>query len=425
MCSALRSTTGRNGHAPGGIWLHFAIGGGFLYTGDYSAKSMLYAYDPPAKPAATALIDCSYADYQKPLAECWNELAPFVERGPLLLPVPANGRGPEIALELMRHGVVRHLCRRRHAEGAAAVATAPHFAARRPCRRRHQSGSPQSSSRSTARAASCSRLRRRHVRRDHAARSESKSCRGNDPVHRLRQSDHAGGAADQERPRANHALERAPAASDTVALVRATQAKTVIPAFCDRAKVPALAAALAPARVTTKAAVPMGPQTHNPPLARDRNEFHAPYPRETGKGGRSSPPSCGRLNFRESCAKSSIGALRNDEFLGSRPNRTTKCRRAAIAAAVFLVLTIGVEAEAMAKVRRVIADIGGLVRAVGFRDLKGRLSCNVGIGNNAWDRLRWPRPSQGTKKLCGDLRLGPYGSRYAGRPAISHSSGKT
>ncbi len=59
-------------------------------------------------------------------------------------------------------------------------------------------------------------------------------------------------------------------------------------------------------------------------------------------------------------------------------------------AAVFLVLTVGVEAEAMAKVRRVIADISGLVRTVGFRDLKGRLSCNVGIGSNAWDRLGGP-----------------------------------
>ena len=39
--------TGRNGHAPGGIWLRFAIGDGFLYTGDFSAESMLYAYDPP------------------------------------------------------------------------------------------------------------------------------------------------------------------------------------------------------------------------------------------------------------------------------------------------------------------------------------------------------------------------------------------
>ena len=41
-----------------------------------------------------------------------------------------------------------------------------------------------------------------------------------------------------------------PRLSDTVALVRATQAKTVIPAFCDRARLAALAAALAPARVT-------------------------------------------------------------------------------------------------------------------------------------------------------------------------------
>ena len=42
-------TTGRNGHAPGGVWLHFAIGDGFLYTGDWSAESILYAYDPPAE----------------------------------------------------------------------------------------------------------------------------------------------------------------------------------------------------------------------------------------------------------------------------------------------------------------------------------------------------------------------------------------
>src|SRR5271155_4034477 len=59
--------TGRNGHAPGGIWLNFAIGGGLLYTGDYCAESVLYAYDTPQAAAATALIDCSYADYQKPL----------------------------------------------------------------------------------------------------------------------------------------------------------------------------------------------------------------------------------------------------------------------------------------------------------------------------------------------------------------------
>ena len=41
-----------------------------------------------------------------------------------------------------------------------------------------------------------------------------------------------------------------PRLSDIVALVHAVQAKTVIPAFCDRSELAALAAALAPARVT-------------------------------------------------------------------------------------------------------------------------------------------------------------------------------
>jgi putative iron-dependent peroxidase len=64
-------------------------------------------------------------------------------------------------------------------------------------------------------------------------------------------------------------------------------------------------------------------------------------------------------------------------------------------AAVFLVCTVAAEAAAIERVRGTIADIGGLVRAVGFRDLEGRLSCNVGIGSGAWDRLGRPkRPKQ-------------------------------
>jgi len=64
-------------------------------------------------------------------------------------------------------------------------------------------------------------------------------------------------------------------------------------------------------------------------------------------------------------------------------------------AAVFLVVTIAPEDEAMARARSVISDIGSLVRAVGFRNLNGHLSCNVGIGSSAWDRLgRAKRPSQ-------------------------------
>src|SRR6185503_2386830 len=34
--------TGRNGHAPGGIWMRFHGGTGLLYTGDYSTESALY-----------------------------------------------------------------------------------------------------------------------------------------------------------------------------------------------------------------------------------------------------------------------------------------------------------------------------------------------------------------------------------------------
>jgi porphyrinogen peroxidase len=64
-------------------------------------------------------------------------------------------------------------------------------------------------------------------------------------------------------------------------------------------------------------------------------------------------------------------------------------------AAVFLVLTIDPAERALGRVLEVISDIGGLTRAVGFRDLQGRLSCNIGIGSDAWDRLRRPqRPAQ-------------------------------
>jgi porphyrinogen peroxidase len=63
--------------------------------------------------------------------------------------------------------------------------------------------------------------------------------------------------------------------------------------------------------------------------------------------------------------------------------------------AVFLVVTIAPTDGALAAVIDVISDIGALVRAVGFRDLGGQLSCIVGIGRAAWDRLgRGARPAQ-------------------------------
>lgn len=63
--------------------------------------------------------------------------------------------------------------------------------------------------------------------------------------------------------------------------------------------------------------------------------------------------------------------------------------------AIFLTVTIGAGDDAVDRVRDVISDIGGLVRAVGFRDLNGHLSCNVGIGSDAWDRFgQSSRPAQ-------------------------------
>ena len=60
--------------------------------------------------------------------------------------------------------------------------------------------------------------------------------------------------------------------------------------------------------------------------------------------------------------------------------------------AVFLVVTIDPGGES--RVRALLADLSGLQRAVGFRAQEGRLSCVVGIGSTAWDRLfAGPRPA--------------------------------
>ena len=62
-------------------------------------------------------------------------------------------------------------------------------------------------------------------------------------------------------------------------------------------------------------------------------------------------------------------------------------------AAIFLVLTLKPEPQHRATVRSLCGDLAGLLRAVGFRDLEGRLSCVMGFGSDAWDRLfGQPRP---------------------------------
>src|ERR1700751_4757035 len=63
--------------------------------------------------------------------------------------------------------------------------------------------------------------------------------------------------------------------------------------------------------------------------------------------------------------------------------------------AIFLVVTINPGDENRAKVLSFCADLSGLVRAVGFRDIESAVSCIMGIGSAAWDRLFGsPRPAE-------------------------------
>jgi putative iron-dependent peroxidase len=61
-------------------------------------------------------------------------------------------------------------------------------------------------------------------------------------------------------------------------------------------------------------------------------------------------------------------------------------------AAVFLV--VAVEPDGEERVRELLADVAGLRRSVGFRIPEAELTCVVGVGSTAWDRLfAGPRPA--------------------------------
>ncbi len=64
-------------------------------------------------------------------------------------------------------------------------------------------------------------------------------------------------------------------------------------------------------------------------------------------------------------------------------------------ASVFLVAAVNAGPECNAAVRALCSDLAALLRAVSFRDLDGRLSCVMGFGSAAWDRLFGaPRPKE-------------------------------
>ena len=64
-------------------------------------------------------------------------------------------------------------------------------------------------------------------------------------------------------------------------------------------------------------------------------------------------------------------------------------------AAIFLVVTLNPGPENRETVRSFCGDLAALFRAVEFRDLEGGLSCVLGFGSEAWDRLFGsPRPAK-------------------------------
>jgi putative iron-dependent peroxidase len=76
-------------------------------------------------------------------------------------------------------------------------------------------------------------------------------------------------------------------------------------------------------------------------------------------------------------------------------------------AAIFLVVTIKPGDENRIPVLSLCADLSALLRAVGFRSPEGTLSCIMGFGSDAWDRLFGsPRPSE--LHPFREIRSGPH-----------------
>src|SRR5271156_3776918 len=80
-------------------------------------------------------------------------------------------------------------------------------------------------------------------------------------------------------------------------------------------------------------------------------------------------------------------------------------------AAIFLVAALKPGTESRATLRSFCGGLAALLRAVEFRDLEGGLSCVVGFGSDAWDRLFGSlRPAE--LHVFREIRVGA-------RPAVS------
>lgn len=251
----IRITTGRSGHAPGGIWLHLAIGGSLIYMGDNSVESALYAYDPPP-PADTVIVDASYGDYDTALHDCMRAFDPVFDAGAVLMPVPALGRGPEVALHLVRSGrglphvddAVRDALDRLRGESRACIRPDAHADIAKLARdapRIENAAGVMLAAAADAASGAAEEL----VRAWESAALPAIVFTGylppGTPAERLTRSRRASYMRWNVHPRL----------SDNARLVRETGARTVLPAFADARHLAAWQSAFAPARVVLE-----GPQ---------------------------------------------------------------------------------------------------------------------------------------------------------------------
>ncbi|HEU4340714.1 MAG TPA: MBL fold metallo-hydrolase [Candidatus Binatia bacterium] len=253
----VRVETGRSGHAPGGIWIRFAIADGLLYMGDHSRESILYAYDEPAQ-AKTAIIDASYGGDDTPLAARLEQFHPLFTSPGVLLPVPTDGRGPEIALYLSRSGytnlrvdeAMRSALRQLAEIGSPSLHEGVAAELAQIADRAGSIDGPRGimlASRADATDGEAARLVAKWEHAPDPAIVFTGYVPPGTPAERLVK----GGRASFLRWNVH------PRISDNAALVHATGARIVIPAFCDRSQLSALARAFAPARVTIDTPLPL------------------------------------------------------------------------------------------------------------------------------------------------------------------------
>src|SRR6185437_10518236 len=84
---------------------------------------------------------------------------------------------------------------------------------------------------------------------------------------------------------------------------------------------------------------------------------------------------------------------RNPEWLMTMESQVVASKLSR--AAIFLVARLNDDEASLDAVRAMCGDLAGFVRAVGFRDLDGGLSCIMGFGSEAWCQLFGdPRPKE-------------------------------